>query len=92
MSARQRAEATNTTAPATEDLSVTWREVTFRVPAAEDFPLAAMEAEEAGKPLTALRELLGETQYQTLRTVASTARDIEEFSANIMRELGRGNR
>jgi hypothetical protein len=91
VSTRQRAEATKKPAPASEGLSLTWRDKTFRIPTAEQFPLTAMEAEEAGKPITALRELLGEDQYRTLRTVAFTAMDIAEFSGHVMKELGRGN-
>lgn len=94
MSTKQRAEATKskTTAPAATGLSVTWRDTTFALPAPDDFPLDALEAEEAGKTLTALRLILGAEQYQTWRGLASTARDAEEFSAQIMRELGPGNR
>lgn len=70
---------------------MTWRKTTFALPTAEDFPLTALEAEEDGKPITALRELLGPEQFSTFRTLAATARDVEEFSAQVMRELGRGN-
>jgi hypothetical protein len=92
VSTRQRAEATKTKAPVPTGLSVSWRGTTFALPAPDDFPLDALEAEEEGKTLTALRLILGADQYQTWRGLASTARDAEEFSGQIMRELGPGNR
>jgi hypothetical protein len=92
VSTRQRAEATKEIRDTTEGLSVTWRGATFALPMAEDFPLDALEAEEAGKQLTALKLILGVEQYRTWRGLASTTKDAEEFSAQVMRELGAGNR
>ncbi|MEU7525453.1 hypothetical protein AB0A74_06955 [Saccharothrix sp. NPDC042600] len=91
MTARQRAAAKSKPAPASE-VAVTWRGTRFRLPTAEAFPLDALEAEEAGRHLTALRLVLGPEQYATWRSMASTAADAEEFSTVVMRELGVGNR
>ncbi|MBP2479100.1 hypothetical protein JOF53_007972 [Crossiella equi] len=93
MSARQRTEATKkktTTTPASP--TVDWRGLTFTLPLAEAFPLEAIEAEEAGKPMAALRIILGTEQYAQWRTVAGTVADAEEFSAAVVGALGRGNR
>lgn len=105
MTARQRTEATtkratnakrtNTKAPAlavTDAVTVTWRGTVYALPTADEFPLDALEAEENGKTLTALRLILGDDQYAIWRADARTAGDAEEFSTHIMRELGAGNR
>ncbi len=94
MTTRQRAEASKRPAPKPADdrVTVTWRGTTYTLPTADDFPLEAMEAEENGKTLTALRLILGDDQYATWRKDARTAGDAEEFSTHIMRELGPGNR
>lgn len=92
MSARQRAEATGKTAATASALAVMWRGKRFTLPRAEEFPLEAMEAEEEGKHLTALKLILGAEQYATWRALASTAADAEDFSSVVMAELGRGNR
>lgn len=93
MSTRQRAAATKTKRTSTSDeITVTWRGVTYTLPQADDFPLDALEAEEQGKHLTALRLVLGPEQYKTWRGEARTARDAEEFSSEVMTELGAGNR
>jgi len=93
MTARQRAEATKTKpAKETPGVTVSWRGTTYTLPTADDFPLDALEAEENGKTLTALRLILGDEQYATWRADARTAGDAEEFSTHIMRELGAGNR
>ncbi|MCK2239400.1 MULTISPECIES: hypothetical protein [unclassified Crossiella] len=94
MTTRQRAEATKAK-PKTgkgNDPTVTWRGLSFTLPRAEAFPLDAVEAEEHGKPLLALRLILGTEQYAQWRTVAGTVADAEEFSAALVGELGRGNR
>lgn len=90
MSTKQRAEATGKTNTKAGP-NVTWRGSTFRLPRAEDMPLEALEAEEDGKHLTALRLILGEIQYATFRSLAATAGDVEDFSAVVMKELGPGN-
>lgn len=69
-----------------------WRGKQFTLPTPENYPLDAIEAEEEGRTLAALRLILGETQYKTFRTLAHTTGDAENFSKAIMRELGRGNR
>ncbi|MGH2375102.1 MAG: hypothetical protein ACRDIC_16745 [bacterium] len=93
MSSRQRAEATGKakTTPADAGPSVTWRGSTFHLPRPQDTPLEALEAEEDGKHLRALRLILGELQYATFRSLAATAGDVEDFSAVVMAELGPGN-
>jgi hypothetical protein len=68
-----------------------WRGARFTLPSASEFPLEAMEAEEEGRHLAALRLILGEAQYRTWRALAKTAADAESFSSAVMRELGRGN-
>jgi hypothetical protein len=91
MATRQRAEAVGKlTSPAT-GLTVLWSDTRFTLPRAEDFPLEALEAEEEGKHLTALKLILGAGQYTVWRALASTAADAEEFSAAVMKELGREN-
>jgi hypothetical protein len=93
VTARQRAAATrNKPAKPSGEVTVSWRGTTFVLPSADDFPLDALEAEEAGRHLTALRLILGDDQYATWRAEARTARDAEEFSAVVMGELGAGNR
>ncbi|WP_328604770.1 hypothetical protein OG943_32710 [Amycolatopsis sp. NBC_00345] len=92
MTTRQRAEATGKPASPSADLAVTWRGKRFTLPAPEKFPLEALEAEEEGKHLTALKLILGTGQYATWRSLAATAADAEDFSAVVMKELGRGNR
>jgi hypothetical protein len=89
---RQRAEATRTKPTTTVSLSVTWRGTVFTLPTPEQFPLDALEAEENGKQLAALKLILGDEQYATWRGLARTAGDAEEFSEQITKELGRGNR
>lgn len=91
MATRQRAEAVGKPTSPTTDLTVRWRGTAFTLPRAEDFPLEALEAEEEGKHLTALKLILGANQYAAWRGLASTAADAEEFSAAVMKELGRGN-
>lgn len=92
MTATQRAEATNTPVPDREGVRISWQGTEFVLPRAEKFPLEAMEAEEEGKYLRALRIVLGEDQYATWRELTRTAADVEEFAAAVMRELGVGNR
>ncbi|MFD8494270.1 hypothetical protein [Amycolatopsis sp. NPDC059657] len=91
MATGQRAEATGKPKPSNTNGSVTWRGEQFTLPSAQDFPLAALEAEEDGKHLTALKCILGVDQYATWRNLAATAADAEDFSAVVMKELGRGN-
>ncbi|WP_206797874.1 hypothetical protein [Amycolatopsis sp. MtRt-6] len=91
MATRQRSEAVGKPTPPATALAVQWRGTRFTLPRAEDFPLDALEAEEAGKHLAALKLILGSEQYATWRGLASTAADAEEFSAAVMKELGRGN-
>ncbi|WP_026424671.1 hypothetical protein [Actinokineospora inagensis] len=91
MSSRQRAEATGNPAPTGSELAVMWRGKRFVLPSAEQFPLEALEAEEEGRHLAALRIILGDAQYRTWRSLAATAADAEDFSTKVMRELGRGN-
>lgn len=91
MSNRQRREATGQPGPA-PTAAVMWRGKRFTLPAPEDYPLEAIEAEEDGRTLKALRLILGQEQYDTFRTLARTAGDAESFSKAIMQELGRGNR
>ena len=91
MATRQRAEATGKPTLPGAALAVTWRGKRFTLPRSEDFPLEALEAEEDGKHLTALKLILGLDQYATWRSLATTAADAEDFSAVVMKELGRGN-
>lgn len=91
MATRQRAEAVGKPTSPSPNLSVLWRGKRFTLPRAEDFPLEALEAEEEGKHLTALKLILGADQYTTWRGLAATASDAEDFSAVVMKELGRGN-
>ncbi|GAA4527435.1 hypothetical protein [Amycolatopsis samaneae] len=91
MATRQRAEATGKPASPSADLAVSWRGKRFTLPSPAEFPLEALEAEEDGKHLTALKLILGADQYATWRGLASTAADAEDFSAVVMKELGRGN-
>ncbi|MBE8515984.1 hypothetical protein ILP97_00315 [Amycolatopsis sp. H6(2020)] len=92
MSSRQRAESVGKVGPTAANLNVAWRGKRFALPRAEDFPLEALEAEEQGEHLTALKLILGADQYTTWRSLAATAADAEDFSAVVMKELGRGNR
>jgi hypothetical protein len=69
-----------------------WRGKRFTLPTPENYPLDAIEAEEEGRTLAALRLILGEDQYATFRTIAHTTGDAEKFSKAIMQELGKGNR
>ena len=90
MSASQRAEATRK--PVTTDgRAVMWRGKRFTLPTPAQMPLEALEAEEEGKHLTALKLILGAEQYAAFRGLAATAADAEDFSAQVMKELGRGN-
>lgn len=92
MSQRQRREATGKANHGeTPGSAVMWRGKRFSLPRPEDYPLDAIEAEENGQTLKALRMILGEDQYATLRTIAKTTGDADDFSRAIMRELGRGN-
>ncbi|MBP2320493.1 hypothetical protein JOF56_000878 [Kibdelosporangium banguiense] len=90
MSTSQRAEATRKPATA-HGPAVMWRGKRFTLPTPAAMPLEALEAEEDGKHLTALKLILGAEQYATFRTSAATAADAEDFSAQVMKELGRGN-
>lgn len=93
MSRSQRREATGRPpAPPRSETAVMWRGRRFTLPSAAEFPLAAIEAEEEGRMLHSLRLILGDQQYLTWRSLATTAGDAEDFSQTIMRELGRGNR
>ena len=69
-----------------------WRGKRFTLPTPENYPLDAIEAEEDGRTLAALRMILGTEQYATFREIAKTTGDAENFSQAIMRELKRGNR
>jgi hypothetical protein len=91
MSSRQRAETVGKPSSPEPGHTVTWRSKRFVLPSADDFPLEALEAEEEGKHLTALKLILGTDQYVTWRGLAATAADAEDFSAAVMKELGRGN-
>ncbi|MER6665730.1 hypothetical protein ABT256_14400 [Amycolatopsis japonica] len=91
MATRQRAEATGKPVSPGADLAVTWRGKRFTLPSPDRFPLEALEAEEDGKHLTALKLILGPDQYAKWRGLAATAADAEDFSAVVMKELGRGN-
>ncbi|MYW95999.1 hypothetical protein G3I59_36700 [Amycolatopsis rubida] len=91
MATRQRTEAIGKPAASGRDLAVTWRGKRFSLPSPEKFPLEALEMEEEGKHLTALKLILGADQYATWRGLAATAADAEDFSAVVMKELGRGN-
>ncbi|KJK50419.1 hypothetical protein UK23_10475 [Lentzea aerocolonigenes] len=92
MSQRQRREAHgNTHSTGKPGSAVMWRGKRFGLPAPQDYPLDAIEAEEQGRTLTALRLILGEDQYATFRELAKTTGDADDFSKAIMRELGRGN-
>lgn len=91
MSTRQRAEATGKAPAKKADTGVMWRGKRFTLPPASDVPLEALEAEEDGKHLTALRLILGPAQYATFRQLATTAGDVEEFSTAVTEVLGRGN-
>ncbi|GAB3873762.1 hypothetical protein ACFQ1S_23025 [Kibdelosporangium lantanae] len=90
MSTSQRAEATRKAA-APVGRSVMWRGKRFKLPTPAEMPLEALEAEEDGKHLTALKLILGVDQYRAFRDLAATAADAEDFSEQVMRELGRGN-
>ncbi|MEV4313005.1 hypothetical protein [Actinocrispum sp. NPDC049592] len=90
MSTSQRAEATRKPA-ASGGPAVMWRGKRFTLPTPDQMPLEALEAEEDGKHLTALKLILGVEQYATFRSLASTAADAEDFSTKVMRELGPGN-
>lgn len=68
--------------------AVMWRGKRSTPPAGSEFPLDAMEAEEEGGHLAALRLILGQAQYATWRNRAKTAADVEDFSVAVMRELG----
>jgi len=91
LASKLRAEATGVAALPDTGLAVTWRGKRFALPSPEQFPLEALEAEEEGKHLTALKLILGADQYKTWRGLATTAADAEDFSAVVMKELGRGN-
>ncbi|MCP3800319.1 hypothetical protein NLX83_13730 [Allokutzneria sp. A3M-2-11 16] len=90
MSKKQRAEATDAPSPPAGK-SVAWRGEVFDLPTPEEFPLDALEAEEDGKPLTALRLILGE-QYPRWRSLARTGADVQQFSEAVTAALGLGNR
>jgi hypothetical protein len=91
MTTRQRAEAVGKPHSLDAGHTVLWRGKRFTLPSAESFPLEALEAEEEGKHLTALKLILGNGQYAIWRSLAATAADAEDFSAAVMKELGRGN-
>lgn len=86
----QRAETTRK--PAAQNApAVMRRGKRFTLPTPAQVPLEAPEAEEYSKHLTVPRLILGDDQYATFRTLAATAVDAEDFSAHVMKELGRGN-
>jgi len=91
MSTSQRRETAGETSRQDSALVITWRAERFTLPRAMDFPLEALEAEEEGKHLTALKLILGAEQYKIWRALAATAADAEDFSSVVMKELGRGN-
>ena len=64
-----------------------WRGKRFTLPTPENYPLDAIEAEEDGRTLAALRMILGTEQYATFREIAKTTGDAENFSQAIMRHL-----
>ncbi|UMP06787.1 hypothetical protein [Amycolatopsis sp. EV170708-02-1] len=55
MATRQRAEATSKPASPGAALAVMWRGTRFTLPSPQEYPLEALEAEEEGKHLTALK-------------------------------------
>ena len=65
---------------------VTWRGATFEVPGFLDWPVDVMEAAEKGHRVTALRNLLGESQWATFHRVTGgrpTARDFADLDSAI---------
>jgi hypothetical protein len=51
----------------------------YAIPDPKLWPLEAQELEESGKPLAALRLILGEAQYKQFKKVPRNMGDIEDF-------------
>lgn len=51
---------------------------TYTVPAPKMWPIEVIEAEENGQQLGALKALVGDEQYKTLRKTLKVMKDIEE--------------
>lgn len=69
------------------DISFEYSGETFTVPPAKEWPLDAIEAQERSQMLSFIRELLGDDQYKTLRKVAKTLGDINDFSEKMYEAL-----
>jgi len=72
---------------APQAFTVDFADVTYNIPAYEDWPTEATELEEDGKPLQALKAVLGDDQYKTLRKVAKTNGKMAEFNEALYKKL-----
>jgi hypothetical protein len=84
----KKATATKTSTSVREEalengITFTYEDEEFHVPPAKLWPLDAIEAQERGQLLVFLKSLLGDDQYKTLRSVAFTLGDINEFSESM---------
>lgn len=71
-----------------EDVTVEFREQKYTVPKEfRNWPLEAVEAQENGRMVGAVKELLGPEQYATLRKTANTVGDLEEFTEKLFDAL-----
>lgn len=70
-------EASKDDSPAV--IKFTFRDAEYTVPQREDWPIEALEAQEEGRMVGALKELMG-SQWFTFRKTSKTAKDLEEFA------------
>jgi len=56
----------------------TYKDEEYTVPQRDDWPIDALEAQEEGRIVAALKELLGD-QWTKFRKVGKTAKDLDEF-------------
>jgi hypothetical protein len=62
-----------------KEVTFEYNGVEYEIPPGKLWPLEAVEAQENGKMLTAVKELIGAEKYAELRKTAKTLEDFEEF-------------
>lgn len=62
-----------------KEVTFEYNDIEFTIPPGKLWPLDAVEAQEQGKMLTAVKELIGADKYAELRKTCKTLEDFEDF-------------
>lgn len=71
--------------------TVTYDDIDFTIPAAEDWSLDAIEAYEDGKIATLIREILGAEQWARFKEKPRTVSDLQGFMQAFEKATDSGN-